>query len=126
MLKGFQSDNAYLRDPLSTDVAYSMNAYIQRFGWAQIYINNQSYGYYLIIEEVDKHYLHSRFGTNDGPLYKCTANLTWIGPEPERYENLLCGTVSKFMKRKNNINLIDNIRLLVMMQKLMKQMIILN
>lgn len=93
-LKGFQTDPSYLRDPMATSVAYSMNAYIQRFGWAELYINNQSYGYYLINEEVNKQYLTSRFGTNDGPLYKCTANLTWVGPEPSDYQNLYCGSVS--------------------------------
>ena len=78
---------------MSTAVAYSMNAYIQRFGWAQLFINGQSYGYYLILESVDGQYLKSRFNTNDGPLYKCTANLTWIGPEVENYSNLMCGSV---------------------------------
>mgnify|MGYP005993348605 CR=1 FL=1 len=73
---------------MSTAVEYSMNGYIQRFGWAQLTINDQSYGYYLIMEDVDKHYLHSRFGTNNGPLYKCTSNLTWVGPEVEAYESL--------------------------------------
>lgn len=93
-LKGFQTDPSYLRDPMATGVAYSMNAYIQRFGWAELYINDQSYGFYLINEEVNKQYLDSRFGTNNGPLYKCTANLTWIGPEVSLYQNLTCGSVS--------------------------------
>merc|ERR1712137_179144 len=90
-LKGFQTDPAYLRDAMTTNVAYSMNVYIQRFGWADLSINNQTFGFYYINEEVNKQYLDSRFGTNDGPLYKCTANLTWSEPEVSFYKNLSCG-----------------------------------
>lgn len=89
-LKGFQTDISYLRDPMSTAVAYSVNAYIQRFGWAQLYINDIHYGLYIILEEVDNKYLKSRFNNDNGNLYKCNADLDWLGPDPNTYATLMC------------------------------------
>jgi len=86
-LKGFQTDGSKLRDPLSLDVDFSMDGVTQRMGWAQVSINDVNFGHYLILESIDNNFLNSRFGTNDGPLYKCQASLRWEGWNVTNYQN---------------------------------------
>mmetsp|Transcript_7027 Transcript_7027/g.29856 ORF Transcript_7027/g.29856 Transcript_7027/m.29856 type:complete len:617 (+) Transcript_7027:25-1875(+) len=93
-MKGFQTDNSKLRDPLSLDIDYSMNGVTERMGWAQMYINEMSFGYFLILESIDNNFLKSRFGTNDGALYKCQASLEWYGWNITTYQSGAAGSYS--------------------------------
>jgi spore coat protein CotH len=61
---------------------------ISRLSYATLYINNISYGLFEIIENVDNHFLTSRFGTKKGALYKCASDLAYLGPDPSQYQTV--------------------------------------
>ena len=69
-----------------------MNAPAQRYGYTQLFINEQNMGAYLMIENVDDKFLDSRFGNEDGLLYKCMGDLAYLGSDPETYKNLTVGS----------------------------------
>jgi spore coat protein H len=53
-----------------------------------LYINGEFYGVYVDTEHIDEKFVRSRFGTNDGNLYKCRwpAGLTWLGADQDAYK----------------------------------------
>jgi hypothetical protein len=57
--------------------------------YLNLFINDQNYGSYLIIEDLNEQFTKSRWGKdgNDYPLYKCYNGLRFIGTDPEIYKN---------------------------------------
>jgi spore coat protein CotH len=53
-----------------------------------LYINEEFYGVYINTEHIDEKFVRSRFGSNDGNLYKCLwpADLVFLGDDPEAYK----------------------------------------
>ena len=65
-----------------------------RGSFLQLVLNDINLGYFWNEEDVDLHYLTSRFGNNSGNLYKGVMNamLSPVGQgNPSDYENLMCG-----------------------------------
>lgn len=91
-LKAMEMDPSCLKEKLTESLLYSMNAPAQRSSYAQFFINDQFMGVYLILENIDDQFLKSRFGNEDGLLYKCTGDLAYLGWNPEIYKNLTMGS----------------------------------
>ena len=90
-LKAMQQDVSAIKEILVLSMLYSMNAPAQRYGYSQLFINEQSMGAYLMVEAVDDQFLDSRFGNDDGALFKCNGDLAYLGMDPETYQNLTVG-----------------------------------
>lgn len=62
--------------------------------YARVYVNDEYWGLYVNVEEVDKRFLTRAFGDNDGNLYKqySTASLEYRGPTASAYDD---GTYQK-------------------------------
>ena len=86
-LKSLQQDPSAIKEKLCLSLMYSMNAPAQRAAYAQLFINEESMGIYLIEEAIDDQFLKSRFGNEDGALFKCQATLEYLGPDPKLYNN---------------------------------------
>lgn len=54
----------------------------------RMYINGNYYGVYLNVEHIDEEFVKSRYGNNDGNLYKCLypADLNYLGKSPALYK----------------------------------------
>jgi len=91
-LKAMEQDESAIKEILVLSMLYSMNAPAQRYGYTQLFINEQNMGAYLMIENVDDKFLDSRFGNEDGLLYKCMGDLAYLGSDPETYKNLTVGS----------------------------------
>ena len=87
-LKAMEQDESAIKEILVLSMLYSMNVPAQRYGYTQLFINEQNMGAYLMIENVDDKFLDSRFGNEDGLLYKCMGDLAYLGSDPETYKNL--------------------------------------
>jgi len=86
-LKSLQQDVSALKEVSVLSLLYAMNVPAQRYGYTQLFINNQSMGNYLILENIDDQFLDSRFGNDKGPFYKCLGTLEYLGEDPELYRN---------------------------------------
>ena len=115
-LKSAAFDPSFSREQLSTIVTYrheisskfpnisSMGSPVSRSSYATGYINNQLFGLYYVIEDIDNEFLTSRFGNKTGALYKCQGPLEYKGSNPSLYtsykpETVLYIKIKKLMKR---------------------------
>jgi spore coat protein CotH len=60
-----------MRAKTSTDLFRKMGVPAARVGYAELYINNEYRGLFANSEDIDKPFLNTRFGDNNGDLYKC-------------------------------------------------------
>lgn len=70
VVNNMYSDPSYLREYLSYEALKSVGATVPKTVFANIYINDKLFGFYLCVEALDDSYLNANFGDNDGNLYK--------------------------------------------------------
>ncbi|MFT4800983.1 MAG: spore coat protein H [Flavobacteriaceae bacterium] len=109
-LANFAADPSMMRDMLSYKIhELKGNTYCET-SYTKVYLNEEFWGLYLIVEQIDKTFLKKNFGENDGNLYKSITRtgLRWEGNDFEPYSNNI---ELKTNKTKNDhaafINFID-------------------
>jgi hypothetical protein len=83
---GFK-DPTFMREKVMLDFCNSKNIPSPRCTYANVYLNNQPWGLYMIVEEVNKTFLKTWFNDNDGNLFKGdpTGDLKWLGANESSY-----------------------------------------
>jgi len=83
-------DPSLIRSRLSWNLYRYLGVAGSRTNHVLLYINNEFYGVYINTEHVDEKFVRSRFGTNDGNLYKCLkdADLKYLGDDQDLYKIL--------------------------------------
>mmetsp|Transcript_19315 Transcript_19315/g.26629 ORF Transcript_19315/g.26629 Transcript_19315/m.26629 type:complete len:306 (+) Transcript_19315:52-969(+) len=67
---------------------YSMGGPVYRGSHAVVYINGMLWGLYILLEDCGSNqFLKSRFGNDDGSLWKCNGNLHYISNNSDAYRN---------------------------------------
>jgi hypothetical protein len=102
------NDPTMLREKLYLDFLRDNNIPAPRANFARVYIDSIYWGFYSMVEHVDKTFLSDRFGNNDGNLYKSEyAPLLWEGENQENYyDNFALKTNEKDNDWNGIINLI--------------------
>ncbi|MCI8496877.1 MAG: hypothetical protein HFE85_01335 [Clostridiales bacterium] len=72
-------DPSYLREYLTYEALRELGVDTPLTVFANIYINDELFGFYLCIEAVDDSYLKRVYGNNDGNLYKADQGSTLTG-----------------------------------------------
>ncbi|HER09630.1 MAG TPA: hypothetical protein ENO20_12050 [Bacteroides sp.] len=82
------NDVSLLRSKLSWELFRYLGVPGSRCNHVLLYINGAFYGVYVNTEHIDETFVKSRFGTNDGNLYKCLwpADLVYLGEDQEAYK----------------------------------------
>ncbi|MCC7303223.1 MAG: CotH kinase family protein [Bacteroidia bacterium] len=82
-------DPTMLREKIFLDILNRNGIPAPRCTYARLSYNGQYVGLYKIVEPVDKRFLQTHFGGNDGNLYKGDPNgtLEWQGWDPVAYYN---------------------------------------
>lgn len=80
-------DPTMMREKLMLDFLNARNIPAPRCTYAEVYFNGSYIGLYKMVEEVDKRFLTTHFGNNEGNLYKGDpeGNLEWKGNNQEKY-----------------------------------------
>lgn len=88
-LNAQHNDPSVSRAVICSDILEKMGLYSLRSSHVEVYINDEYYGLYVNTEHIDEEYVQSRFGNNDGNLYKCTypADLVYKGSNPSLYDD---------------------------------------
>ncbi|NLE36196.1 MAG: T9SS type A sorting domain-containing protein [Bacteroidales bacterium] len=86
-LNGEHNDPSVMRAKIMWDLLRKWNIPAPRTNHVRFYINNNYYGLYLNVEHIDEEFAKSRFGNNDGNLFKCLypADLTYRSADPDSY-----------------------------------------
>lgn len=87
-LNGEHNDPSIIRSKLVWDLMNGIGLPAPRANHVRLYINNQYYGLYINVEHIDENFVKTRFGNNDGNLYKCLypADLTYRSANPNAYK----------------------------------------
>jgi hypothetical protein len=87
-LNGEHNDPSVVRAKFCWDLLRQFDIPAPRSNHVQVYINDNYYGLYINAEHIDEAFVESRFGNNDGNLYKCLwpADLNYLGSNPESYK----------------------------------------
>ncbi len=70
-LQNFAADPSFLRDYTSYFIFKQFNIISPRAAYAKLYINDQYWGLYLIVEQIDDMFLEDNFKISNGNLFKC-------------------------------------------------------
>ncbi len=87
-LNGEHNDPSISRARVIWDVLRDLDLPAPRSNHVRLYINGSYYGLYLNVEHIDEEFVQSRFGNQDGNLYKCLwpADLTYKGSTGTSYK----------------------------------------
>lgn len=99
-MKSITLNNCYLdptliREKVYLDYCRDAGIIAPRCNFVNLYINGVLWGFYSMVESVDKKFLTSRFGENDGNLFKAVdafgssivSDLRWYGSDQSSYYN---------------------------------------
>ncbi len=83
---GFK-DPTFLREKIALDYCYKNNIPAPRCSYANVYVNDTLWGFYVMVEQVDKTFLNNWFPENSGNLFKGDpqGTLAWLGNLPSAY-----------------------------------------
>lgn len=87
-LNGEHNDPTICRSKLSWDLLRSLDVPAPRSNHVKVYINGNYHGLYINVEHINSDFVKSRFGNNDGNLFKCLypADLKYLGSNPNLYK----------------------------------------
>ncbi len=87
-LNGEHNDPSIIRSRICWNWLREAGVPAPRSTHAEVYINGNYYGLYIIVEHIDEEFAGSRFGNKDGNLYKCLypADLKYLGTDPDLYK----------------------------------------
>ncbi len=87
-INGEHNDPSVIRSKLCWDILRKMGVPAPRANHVGLYVNGSYYGLYIHVEHIDEEFVLSRFGNNDGNLYKCLwpADLAYFSSDPDDYK----------------------------------------
>ena len=103
-------DPAIQRDKLCYNIMNKSGVDAPRSSYARIYLNNQYWGLYLLVEQVDRTFLKDNFGNSNGNLFKNVGNseLEWMGQDISQYQQIFeLKTDSNVEAWENFVELMD-------------------
>jgi hypothetical protein len=83
-------DPTLMREKVSLDFMNEFGVYAPRCTYANVYLNDVLWGLYSTVEQVDKKFLNTLIGENDGNLFKAGddgGEFSWYGSNQVSYEN---------------------------------------
>lgn len=82
-------DPTFLREKLASEIFHNIGVPCPRATWAEVYYNDVYWGFYVVVDPIDKVALTRFFGENDCNLYKGDPNgtLEWLGWLEDPYKN---------------------------------------
>mgnify|MGYP000076313407 CR=1 FL=1 len=71
-LKAENNDPSFLREHMALSIYRSLDVPAARSHFVKLFYNNEYMGLYLNVEQIDDEFVDSRFGSEEGNLYKCS------------------------------------------------------
>ncbi|MBL7952201.1 MAG: CotH kinase family protein [Flavobacteriales bacterium] len=135
------SDPTFMREKIFFDVSREAGVLAPRMSYANVYLNDIFWGFYALVEQVDKTFLEHRLGENDGNLFKAGDNYTpdggGLGLEADlnhygasagdytgRYELKTNETANDWTDLIELLDLVDNASITELAQQLPQRMVL--
>ncbi|HRI32457.1 MAG TPA: CotH kinase family protein [Saprospiraceae bacterium] len=118
------NDPSLIREKLFYDCWKHFGLPERRTSFVKLFVNNEYYGLYTCLEEIDKNWLQKNFNDNNGNLYKCTypADLVSKGTDPNIYKTIMSsattgGRAYELQTNKTADNYTDLAQLIALINK---------
>ncbi len=87
-INGEHNDPSVIRSKLCWDMLRELQVPASRSNHVHLYVNGNYFGIYINVEHIDEEFADSRFGNDEGNLYKCLwpADLDYLGDNPDLYK----------------------------------------
>lgn len=83
-LNNMWGDPTFMREKLYTDVCRMAGIRAPRANYARVYINDEYWGFYSMVEHVDKRFTKTHYGDNNGDMFKA---VDAFGPDNQRFSD---------------------------------------
>ena len=89
-LNNGEGDPSIQRDIISYDLFNRIGINAPRTAYTRVFLNDNFWGLYLIVEQINKDFLEESFGNSDGNLFKNMQNsdLSWLSQEASLYQEI--------------------------------------
>jgi len=86
-LNNVVGDPSFMREKLFDDFCRTVGIEAPRATYTNVYVNNTLWGFYVLVEQVNKTFLTTEYGNDAGNLFKGDGNgtLQWYGTSPSSY-----------------------------------------
>lgn len=111
LANGFK-DPSMMRDVMAYKVFREMGLKAPRTAYAKVYLNDQYWGLYIMVEQIDSEFLEDHYGQPDGNLYKCIDNTSL------KYQGNNWSSYSDEFALKTNEDINDNSRFIDLVKKI--------
>lgn len=103
-LNGAHNDPAVIREKLFYHVWRKAGLPERRASFVRVFINNNYYGAYTMMEEISKEWLEDAYGNNGGNLYKCLypGDLAYLGTDQNKYKAVKHSNTERAYNLKTN------------------------
>ncbi len=112
------NDPTFMREKLHLDICRAAGIPAPRCNFAKLYINDSLYGLYSMVESVDKVFMSSRYGNNNGTYFKAVdgrdtgtqvySDFRWYGYDStayfDKYENKTSSILASWRRLISNID----------------------
>ncbi|WP_432409193.1 CotH kinase family protein [Wukongibacter sp. M2B1] len=88
VVNNMYSDPSYMREYLSYEALRETGEDVPLTTFANVYVNGELYGFYLMVEAIDDSFLERSFGDDSGNLYKAEKGSTLQYAEGSEYDSL--------------------------------------
>ncbi|MEN8905081.1 MAG: CotH kinase family protein [Clostridiales bacterium] len=109
-LNNLVMDPTYVREPLGYELMDYMGVPAPQTTYCNVYINDELFGLYLSVQQIDSAMMDMFFKNGDGEIYKpdgIGANLVYIDDKYDSYSGLIEKTNVSKKEEKNIVNMID-------------------
>ncbi len=89
-LNNGEGDPAIQRDKICYDLMNEAGVSAPRTAYTKVYLNDEYWGLYLLVEQIDRTFINQNFNNSEGALFKNMANseLGWLGSDTTDYQNI--------------------------------------
>jgi len=85
------NDPSYMREVIAYDLLDEMGVATPEHAYVNVYINDELFGFYLMVEVIDSEFLENHFANSNGDLYKpdgTGSDLQWINDDITSYSDI--------------------------------------
>ncbi|MBW8189891.1 CotH kinase family protein [Neiella marina] len=91
VLNNSYNDPSYMREAIAYDLLREMGVDAPEYSYVNLYINDELFGFYLMVEVIDGEFVEKHFDNENGDLYKpdgTGSDLVWIDDDISSYSEI--------------------------------------
>jgi spore coat protein CotH len=106
------NDPSYMREVIAYDLLNEMGVATPKHAYVNVYINDELFGFYLMVEAIDREFLENNFENANGDLYKpdgVGSDLLWIDDNVTSYTDINLQTNEETTDNGAFINFVEKL-----------------